>query len=414
MRPCLVALAIALLAGPVHSQEAPVNPLAPRPADPWSGTWSDGKLTARLERRADGWGGALTLGGQSFPLAAAGAEARLDGTFEAGGARYAFTLVREGEGATLTTDGVAYRLRKEGAKNPLAGGAQQPTAGPTAGPPAPVPDDWQRWRHPLGNEVRYPPGWTLQETQLGLLFVPPDIARDPATGQTMEVILLQGVPAQGVTRPDDPKAVQYIEAGMAQMFPFMRRTAAPAVRDLPSPGGARQVAEFCYAGTNPMQKRLEAVALVAIVEGQAAIGLLVAEPARFAERQAVVRQIFASCGIGEATRDQRVVGAWRYTSTYSSKDFSTTNVTNLTLAADGRCARDGQLAASATHRQDGDVTGHSSVDSGGGVNGQQGTWAADGRKLALRWNDGSYQEYGYTITDGSAMLLDGKLYERVQ
>ncbi len=33
-----------------------------------------------------------------------------------------------------------------------------------------------------------------------------------------------------------------------------------------------------------------------------------------------------------------------YTSTYSSKDFSTTNVTNLTLAADGRCARDGQLA----------------------------------------------------------------------
>jgi hypothetical protein len=411
MRPCLVVLALALLAGPAHSQEAPVNPLAPRPADPWSGRWSDDRLTAQLERRAEGWAGTLTLGGQTFPLGATGVEARLDGTFEAGGARYAFTLTRDGEGATLTTDGAAYRLKRQGPKNPLAGGGPQGGAGPAApAGPVSVPDDWQRWRHPLGNEVRYPPSWTLQETQIGLLFVPPDIARDPATGQTMEVILLQGVPAQGVTKPDDPKAVQYVEAGMAQLFPFMRRAGQPAVRDI----GGRQVAELNYSGTNPGGKKLEAVALVAIVEGQAAIGLLVAEPARFAERQAVVRQIFASCGIGAATRDGRVVGTWRYTSTYSSKDFSTTNVTNLTLAADGRCARDGQLAASATHRQDGDVTGHSSLDSGGGINGQQGTWAADGKKLALRWNDGSYQEYGYTLSDGSAMLLDGKLYERVQ
>lgn len=410
----LAAALTATLAVPVLAQEPPRNPLAA--PDPWAGVWTDGALRVTLERRASGYGGTIELQGQRYALAATGAAERLDGSFEVEGNRFALSLAREGDVVVLTTDGATYRLRREAPRNPLGGGPAPAQPGPSTQPapatqPAPteIPNDWQRWRHPLGNELRYPPQWQLQETQFGLSFVPPDMARD-AYGQPQELILVQAVPAQGVTRPDDPKAVQFVESSMRTYFPFLRRTGEVVVRQT----GGRPVAELTFSGTNQQGQACQALTLVTIIQDQCGLGHLVAAPERFAAREPVVRQIFASCGIGQAERDPRLIGTWTYESYTQSKDFSSTNVTNLTFAPDGGHRRGGQFAAGQTHRQDGEETGRSLVDSGG-VNGEVGTWVAGNGKLTVRWQNGTFEEWTYEV-NGPNLLLKGtgepRLYVR--
>lgn len=403
MRPGVLALSL-LVCTPALAQvqEGPVpqNPLA---RDPWVGTWKNDELVMTIERRGDGYGGTIELGDQRFPFVARRGAA-LDGTFTSDGHAFPFTARLEGDTLVLSSGGVDRRLRQATPGPARAGG------GPAGGGSAPA--GWQTYRNALGYQLRYPPGWQLAETDAGLLFTPPDLARD-AQGQPLEVILVCAVPAQGVTRPDDPRAVQFVEAQLQEPFPFLRRGAAPVVREL----GGRPTAELSLAGVNPLGKPLHAVALVTLLGDQAVVGVVVAEPERARARAETLRAMIGSAGRGEAQRDGRLVGTWRHERHDSSGTFSSTSIRTITLRADGVCLKSSRTFASMDHQDaGGGESAHTSADTGESSP-DRGSWAADGRRLVMQWGDGTVEEWEYELGSRSMLLEDGsnepRLYQRV-
>ncbi len=417
MRRTLLTRALALIAcapalartpeGPVPPTR-PQNPLAP---DAWVGVWvgaaNDDELVLTLERRGDAYAGTIELGGQRYPLVARRGE-RLEGTFTSQGHEFPFTATREGATTlVLSSGGVDRRLTRRAAP----AGPAAPAPGADRGGGGAAPADWQTYKHALGHQLRYPPGWQLTETEAGLAFTPPDLARDPQ-GQPLELILINAAPAQGVTRPDDRRAVQLVESQLQALFPFLSRSGAPSVREV----GGHPAAELLLAGTNPSGRRFEAVVVITLLNDHAVVGLVVAEPERARARAAQLRTMVGSAGRGEAQRDGRLVGTWRHEHHTFSGTFSSTSIRTITLRQDGVCLDSARTLASMTHSDaGGNETGSSSVDSGQDAPGQ-GTWAADGRRLIMQWS-GGVEEWEYEL-GGDAMLLKSgsgkpKLYQRV-
>jgi hypothetical protein len=388
MRTPLLVLALAM---PALAQ--PTNPLA---RDPWAGTYAGAELKVTLERKDGGYTGTIVLGDQRLPLTARLAGATLEGTFESQGHPFAFTATLDGATLVLVTGGATHRVPREGAAPPAA---------------TSVPADWQTYRHALGYGLRYPPGWTLQETELGLTLTPPDLARDEA-GQPLEALLINVVPTEGVQKPDDPRALQYVDHVLAQLMPFLRRTGAPAPRAL----GAWQAVELSYAGKNPTGRDIRGVVLLGISGSEAVLLLLVGDAAKLPAREGVARRVFASAGKGEAQRDARLVGTWRNERYYTSGTFSSTSSHTLILRADGSAADDGQVLANMQHKDSGgNDRGSTHVDSGNRPTGGA-TWAADGRRLVIRWPDGTTSEWEYELAPGNLLLKGSgqpRLYEKV-
>ncbi|MCO5167162.1 MAG: hypothetical protein M9894_12490 [Planctomycetes bacterium] len=407
--PCLLALAISCGAARAQT-EAPVRPPNPLARDPWAGAYRSAELRLVLERRGDGYAGTIELGGQRLPLTARGGEQRLDGTFTSDGHAFPFTATLEGTTLVLASGGATHRLAREGAP-PAANPAAPPSAptGPQSAPP--VGADWQTYRHALGWELRYPPGWQLQETEVGLVLAPPDLARDPQ-GQPLEAILVNAVPADGITRPDDPRALQFIEGQLQQVFPFLRRAGEPRASTV----GGRPAAELTLAGKNPAGRDIRALVLIKLVGDQGVITMALGEPERLRAREAAVRQVFASAGKGEAQLDQRLVGVWRYERHTFSGTFSSTSIRTITLRPDGTCHDASRTFAGMDHKDSGGhTTGRTDVDTGDG-DATRGTWAADGRRIILQWRDGT-EEYEYELGGGAMLFKTGrgepKLYQKV-
>ena len=103
------------------------NPLAGGGGgDPVVGSFSGDGIALTLSGAAGSYQGALVFQGTSYPAEARGQGGRLEGTFTAGGERYPFTAVVQGQIMRLESAGTSYSLTRQGAAapaNPLAGGA---------------------------------------------------------------------------------------------------------------------------------------------------------------------------------------------------------------------------------------------------------------------------------------------------
>jgi hypothetical protein len=95
------------------------NPLA-KPATPFAGTFSDGKLTLDLTGMDGAYAGTIALGGSKFPANAKAGGKGLEGNFWAGNDKYDFTATLDGDTVTLVSDGTTYTLKRQAPKNPLA------------------------------------------------------------------------------------------------------------------------------------------------------------------------------------------------------------------------------------------------------------------------------------------------------
>ncbi|MBX3465618.1 MAG: hypothetical protein KF878_01815 [Planctomycetes bacterium] len=404
---CLLVLALAC--GAATAQEGPVRPQNPLARDPWAGSYRNAELRVTLERRGDGYGGTIELGGQRLALSARGAD-RLEGAFTSEGHAFAFTATLEGTTLVLASGGATHRLAREGA--PAGPGAPAGSGAPASGgDPAAPGADWQTYRHALGWELRYPPGWQLQESELGLVLTPPDLARD-AQGQPLEAIIVNAVPAEGITRPDDPRALQFIEGQLQQVFPFLRRAGEPRAGTV----GGRPTAELTLAGKNPTGRDIRALVLVKLVGDQGVIAMALGEPERLRAREAAVRTVFASAGKGQAQLDRNLVGVWRYERHTFSGTFSSTSIRTIALRPDGTCEDSSRTFAGMDHRDSGGhTTGRTDVDTGD-RGAPRGTWAADGKRLIMQWTDG-VEEYEYELGGGAMLLKTGrgepKLYQKV-
>lgn len=413
---------------PLAGKPAPENPLTRAAAapDPWAGTWEGEGLRVELRREGQGWAGTIAMGPDAFPVAlrpAGPAGERLSGEFKTREHPFPCAFTRQGDDLQLETAGTTYRLHRPRAtgrllggeappQNPLAGAAPQATGpGPKGAAPA-VPADWQTFTHPLGMTMRYPAGWQLRELQGFMALVPPDLAME--YGQPAEVLLVGGAGNAGVSGPDDPRVAQYADALVQQLLPFLRREGGAEA--LP---GARPTGLFRWSGQNPQGKAIQARMWVVLFPEHAMLVFLAGEAQRVRQREEPLRLVAGSFQQGEAQRDARLVGAWRYESHYFSGpgggNFSSTSIRYLTLQADGTAYSGGRLLASATHKDSGgDPYAHSSLDSGD-PDQKRGRWSAGNGRLFLQWKDGG-EEYKYEQSGRSLLLTpEGgkpKLYER--
>ncbi len=342
-------------------------------------TFSDGRLTLSFERGSPSggaWSGRLEIDGRTFPFDATGAAAALTGTFTADGARFSFSARLEGDVLRLTSDGVAYRLdRRDGfapAPAPAPGPAPSPAPGPAAG--------WREYRHPIGFSFRHPDGWSVQETQIGLVLTPPDAGRNQQ-GPT-EWYVIHAQPAPDISRPDDPRCGQYMNGNMMQLAPYVRSTGAPK----PFKAGARDAALYAWEGTSPAGLAVRAESRVVIMEKHA-IGLVSIGERTVLERRAdTIRDMFASFDAGRPETDPTLVGRWytkRYTSAGTGEhSFHSTMVRQMDLAADGSLAASGTTTSSSSEYYG---------EAGGQV--ERGRWAASGGRVWLTWQGGGTVEY---------------------
>ncbi|MBI2191915.1 MAG: hypothetical protein HYU36_08025 [Planctomycetes bacterium] len=453
--PVLILLASTCLApGVPASAEPPLNPLAG--GGRFAGLFLSDELAVEIKVAPGGYAGSIRLGDQAFTLKAREVGGTLEGGFQSQGHDFSFQATLKDRTLTFTTEGTTYTLQKQ-SLNPLARPAQPvrprrdvPQRPPEQSPdgeapgdapgeveqvaPGGVPDEapgeaarpqadagegprtGKTYRHPLGFSFGYPATWNVQETQAGLQLVPPDVATS-AQG-ALEAYLIIGQPAAGITKPDDPRVVQFFDQQVLSFAPFLQRSQKFEVLKT----GGQAAAGYLWEGKSPIGVQSRMKAYVVILKGYA-IGLIaVGATERIEAREGVLREMFTTFGFGEGEKDPRLVGAWRYEHYYSTKDFSSTSIKTTVLRPDGSFSSSGQTMANAQHRDGGgDLTGSTMLDTGESA-GDRGRWGAGGSKLFLIWDDGSYAEYQYHVEGqpGARNLLlvtpDGKkqLWTEVQ
>lgn len=432
-------------------------------ASEFVGEFSGEKLTLNVQQEGGGFGGIVSLDGKEFPLQGSEQGGKLTGSFESEGRAFEFVAEFSDGQLRFETGRTKYRLDRVVTENPLAtndpnplaqsetpsspaGESGRELASPeksetvsSKGPPQDsavgtrVDDDTaaqlrQRqedagrvalesptlggtYKHPLGFFFRHPESWRVEEQQAGLLIVTPaDVHR--VNGQPAEAILVLGDTAAGLTKPDDPQVVQYIEGLVRAEFPFLSRDGEVEARTYPTHPGAR----IAWKGKSPTGLDARAAMWVTIMKGYAIGIFAISARDRFEGRARVVEDMFRTFGFTKPQTDPRLYGNWRYTNITRSGTFSMVSEQYLTLRADGSCVRSSQSMGGMEHHDSaGNLTGSSSVDSGKSDR-EQGTWAAAGKKIILRWANDS-QEWEYIISGGSMLWKANgskKLWERTR
>lgn len=272
-------------------------------------------------------------------------------------------------------------------------GLGEPTGAAPAGPL--IEDNGQRvgfraYRHPSGFTFHYPENWRVEVNEIGVMLVPPDQAIGPDGAK--EVYLATAELAPGITRPDDPQVVAYVDQQMAMLLPFMRRADSAQ----PVSGARGPATVMTYEGRSPTGIDARARVYTTLHEGWGVLFMAMGEKPLLAKREPAFRSIFQSIGKEAPRLDPALIGRWTWSETYISGEFSGTTSRTLTLAGDGRAADSSRVTAG---------TGTTAADTGRG-NPNLGSWYADPQRrvLIINWGDGSSEEWTYTV-EASGMLL---------
>ena len=298
--------------------------------------------------------------------------------------------------------------------------AQSPRSAPAAGAGLPAKTDGKSYRHVIGFSFWYPADWAVKDLQDTLQLVPPDPGTT-AQGEPTEIYFLMGdsVAGQGISRPDDPRVVEYMDQAVAKISSFLQRTGAVAPKAMTNGQGV----VMNWEGTSPTGNLVRARAYVSIINeyGVALVGLCFKE--RLDQRDAVLQRIFASFSFGAGQLDQQLCGRWTYLTTqsmtnwspfetsYSRASMASDTTGTLVLQADGtwtRTDRTQMIAGAAGVWIESDQTK---------VN--KGRWYAGGGSLYLIWEDNSWEDYKYEVRragEGIRLLLvsgqKGELWEK--
>jgi hypothetical protein len=300
-------------------------------------------------------------------------------------------------------------LTKEeyGKKKAALLGAAKPPAKPAGKKPDPRGRKGQMYQHVVGFRFWYPDGWKVQRQDELLQLIPPDAAMSPEGPKELYLIGGESVAEEGITRPDDPRVIQYFDLQMQSLAPFLKRTAKPKLVKTPFGQGI----EMVWEGKSPKGDVIHARILACIMK-QSGISLLaLGYKDVVAKRDALVRQIFDSFGFGEGQKDPALVGTWsllKTTGITNQSPFETDwsraravsdQKTTLVLKADGTWTRvvDWHMIAIAgglsMESKDRDVT--------------EGRWNAGNGKLVLVSKGDVWEEYHYRV-NGTELRLTGE------
>ena len=241
-----------------------------------------------------------------------------------------------------------------------------------------------------------PRGWQVTHSPLGLQLVPPDAGYGPHG--PAEVYLLNVQPVPGVTRPDDPRILGFVEGSLRQLVPTLAAEGAAT----PCGPGTRML----WRGTNPMTgAEVLAVALLQIAH-DSVVGIIgLGERARVEQRSAALERIFASYRRGEGQRDPALVGTWHYWSYSGTSSLITGSSTSSETRRTVMLGADGSLIERSSHEGIGNFH-----DSSGGVrdylggyasqrsDGRSGSWSAGDGMLFVSWSDGQQSAWRYQLS----------------
>ncbi len=258
------------------------------------------------------------------------------------------------------------------------------------------------FRHAIGFEFVHPADWSVKEQGDILVLTP----ADPATGPegALEIYLITGerVDTEGITRPDDARVTEFLDAQVKQIAPAFERTGRPGAIDTSS--GKAVVLD--WAARNPNGQELLARCYVNIIKGNGVTLTGIGIKDKILARDPVLRRMFTSFGMKSGKQDAALVGQWSLSGTTSLTNWSVyedswsrakmvaDSHTNLTLAADGRWTRlyESQMLAGGAgiwiESNDRKVS--------------KGTWYAGDGVLYLVTDDDLWETYKYKIEGAGA------------
>lgn len=181
---------------------------AAQSSDPFLGRWSDDSIVVTLQATDQGYSVAIELDGETYPGTAVRDGDQLDGGFDAGGDRFAFTARIADQRLHLETEGETYELRAAApaaSRNPLKRKREEARrldeqVGPRVG------------------DFRFPAldGWTAEAADGGSVVL---IPADAAEGD-QEAYALTYMP--GVDDPENPGVTAVLQQMLGPAAPLAR------------------------------------------------------------------------------------------------------------------------------------------------------------------------------------------------
>ncbi len=267
------------------------------------------------------------------------------------------------------------------------------------------------YRHSCGVYFLYPEEWRLQEGEVALSLIPPDLTK--IAGQAGELFLVLGESAEGIARPDDPGIVRYVSRLVSDLIPFLKKRNEMKVQTI----RGRDVGTLLWKGTHQNGTEYRGKIWVTLLNGFG-VGLLAVSPSNiFSQREITIREIFSTLGFKKPASDPRLSGIWKHEKVYMSGEFSAITVRTMILNPDGTCLEGGKLAASMSHQDsDGNFSGSTSGKSSGGFR-YQGKWSTRNKQIFLNWGTDGEETWDYLIS-GDSLLFKGdgekKLWKRIR
>ncbi|HEX8551361.1 MAG TPA: hypothetical protein VF681_07370 [Abditibacteriaceae bacterium] len=267
----------------------------------------------------------------------------------------------------------------------------EPTGGPQGG-------DWKIYRHAVGISIRYPASWKTKEIEGALQIVPPGAL--VVGGQAREIYFAFADGAEGVTSAQDPRVLPYLDEKLRGIAPFLQQQGQVQTVN----AGAVPGILATWQGTNPQGLDVRAHVFAVVLKGYGVGILAMGDAKRIAQREPVVRQMFASLAASSEQRDPQIAGTWKFWSYKSSPNgkFGTETKRRFILGRDGRCSWSSGGETSGSAESGSFVSNRNSNDAG--------RWSAANGTLYVLWNDGSTSSWSYRVgtpASGRRLYLTG-------
>jgi hypothetical protein len=387
----------------------------PRLTGEWSGTIPG--LSVKLVLQIESFG-PCRLAGEAAVCQTSGDV--LSVSLAAGGqTRYTYSVA----GDQLTLSGGALGspvvLWRSTTQTALPAAAKAPVVTPPAAPPAAVRPSGNTYQHPGGFSFGYPQGWQVQQQQEVAQLIPSQPRMAGQAPAELYFVFGQETAGQGVSSPDDPRVIEFLESQVLSISRALRRVSGPVPIDV---GGGRAIG-MEWEGTGQRGVvRARAIAVIRDGFGMALLGI--GEKQAIEAREPELRRIagsFTRGGGGSSPAlagqpagqapagplEPRLIGVWLNEKNFSSGTYSSTNVKTAVFQPDGSFTMGGQFVAGMTHTDSlGNATGATRGNSDASQT--RGRWTASNGTLRIIFADGSQETFRYYIedqSDGRVMLI---------
>ncbi|MDQ3812707.1 MAG: hypothetical protein M3347_02000 [Armatimonadota bacterium] len=257
------------------------------------------------------------------------------------------------------------------------------------------------YQHPTGFTLRYPRGWSVAVASGSPQLVPP---RDGASKNTLEQYILLVGPTQGARSVEEPRTRQAMEAEIARMFPFLKRVGNATKIKIAIPSATDGTGlMLTWEGTTPQRQSVRARVFMVLHNRLSFSIFALAPPQRLAAHDKALREIYASIGYGQPSRDRQLAGTWSYSKSegHSGGGFSFATQVQRELALQSN----GSYVSTTASRV---IGGNADVgaDTGSEPTQTRGQWFAGQGLLYLLAEDASLTELAYRIegTPGRRVL----------